>query len=139
MKNKIMIKKLIFIIVALFWFLPTMSGCLKTEEEKESGIKTNKNEGIISKYTVDNLVFQNTSLTYEGGTSTLTTEITNSGDENITVGSIEITFFDEDENKIISILGYIGDEIEPEETKILTSSVDKNLMEAINLKYSVVE
>ncbi len=102
--------------------------------EEKNGINT---AGIYEPKKLGDLLIEITNVTYENEISTLTTSINNNGDNPILVNTINMTFWDNEGKEIISILGYLGNLIEPGEYKILKSSVDMGLSNAADVEYKL--
>jgi hypothetical protein len=139
MKTKIMLIVLVLIIGVLIMLKFINKGDIddKTPSNGDQ-IEANTNIGIVREQTLDDLLFGETSLIYDNGESRFMTTIKNNGSINIHVGSINITFKDKDDRKIVSILGYIGADIKPNESRVLTSLVDQDLRHATKVEYDLI-
>lgn len=108
--------------------------------------QANTNTGITNEQTVEGIKIEKTSLVYENGTSTLTTQITNTGKTAKYVKSFNVTFKDKDGNVIIK-LGegtefapqYVGQTLEPGASTTLSFGVSQSLMDATTIEYSLNE
>lgn len=96
-------------------------------------------ETIYSKaQTVDGLTFENGKLEYKDGVSTYIVNVTNDNTDNYQLKYINITFTKAD-NSTETLIGYIGNELEPDEVKIITASIDDDLTDVTKLTFSIVK
>ena len=93
---------------------------------------------VLRNQEVDNLSFTNASLEYKDDASTFKVEVTNTNQEIYNLKYINIIFTDEADNTN-TLLGYIGNEINPNETKTIVASIDKDITNSVNLKYEIVK
>ena len=114
-------------------------GCNKKVDNKDDGIIQNVNEGVITNQKVGDLEFKNTSLTWNGNASLLETIITNTSDSDIYVKEFIIRFNDKDDNVIASLTGLVGKTIKAGESFRLNSSSYKDLTNAYNVYYEIVD
>ena len=124
MKNK-NIWILVLLIVITGFLLVVIGKSIATEESS-----------ILREQEVGSLVFKNAKLDYENGISKLEVEVENKG-EDLNLKYIDIIV--EEENINTRLIGYIGESIKKEETKIITASVDKNITKATNITYGIVK
>lgn len=104
--------------------------------EEELPIEYNTSPDIVKDHYFGDIKFWNIVLNLENGLSTLSCEATITGSE-LFQGTFRLIFFDQDDNKMIEMLRYIGEELFPDETRTITSSTDMNLMEASRLEFSM--
>jgi hypothetical protein len=134
-------KKLTAILLMSIITLPVLSGCGKNantdNDNNKAGEQANTNQGITETKNVGDLVIENTSLVYENGTSVLVTNVKNNGTTDVYVGSINIKFTAADGSEILTMLGYLGSNLKPSESKTLTTSVDQDLSSAKKVEYSL--
>jgi len=124
MKNK-NIWILVLLIVITGFLLVVIGKSIATEESS-----------ILREQEVGSLVFKNAKLDYENGISKLEVEVENKG-EDLNLKYIDIIV--EEENINTRLIGYIGESIKKEETKIITASVDKDITKATNITYGIVK
>jgi len=124
MKNK-NIWILVLLIVITGFLLVVIGKSMATEESS-----------ILREQEVGSLVFKNAKLDYENGISKLEVEVENKG-EDLNLKYIDIIV--EEENINTRLIGYIGESIKKEETKIITASVDKDITKATNITYGIVK
>ena len=124
MKNK-NIWILVLLIVIAGFLLVVIGKSMATEESS-----------ILREQEVGSLVFKNAKLDYENGISKLEVEVENKG-EDLNLKYIDIIV--EEENINTRLIGYIGESIKKEETKIITASVDKDITKATNITYGIVK
>ena len=94
------------------------------------------NSGYLRNQSVDNLSFENANLVYENGITTFTVEVYNESGENYSLKNISINLKN-DSNDITTLVGYIGEELETDEGKLITASIDKDLTDSTSLEYVV--
>ena len=95
-----------------------------------------KDSTILKDQEVEGLTFTNADLNVEKGISTLTVSVTNTNKETYSLNYIEIVVTDEKDNSD-TLIGYIGETIDPNETKIITASIDKDITESKSLDYII--
>ena len=111
------------------------------QEEQEEEIKkpeANNNEGIIKDRTENGMSFTETTLTILDSGSSFSTLVTNMTEEEIEVRLFEINFKDEKGEVIATLYGYVGGSILPKESKRVTSNIDVELKEAVDIEYKVI-
>ena len=123
-------KKLVAIIAGIILIIIIASIALAlTTGKKETAIKTksditaNTNAGIIKDEEYQGLGFTNVTLIRDNNQYTLTTDVTNNGKEVFTAKQVDIVLKDEKGNTIATLLGYIGDNLQPKETRTITASI----------------
>lgn len=100
------------------------------EKSKEPEMVANTNEGIIKEEDYNGLVFNNVSLITEKGYTTFTADVTNTNSEVSNISDVNINFYDENDNLIMSFRGNIGEDLNSGETRTITSSTKGNLNKA---------
>ena len=95
-----------------------------------------KDSTILKDQEVEGLTFTNADLNVEKGISTLTVSVTNTNKETYSLNYIEIVVRDEKDNSD-TLIGCIGETIDPNETKIITASIDKDITESKSLDYII--
>ena len=91
---------------------------------------------ILKDQVVDGLSFTNADLKVEDGVSTLTVNVTNENKEAYSLKYVEIKLTDSSDN-IISLIGYIGETLSSDETRIINASIDKDVSTATKLEYII--
>lgn len=132
-------KVLLITLIASISLLSIGCGCEKKEKKKEekTEIKVNSEENVVKDQEVETFKMTNTSLTYDGKMSTLLTDVTNISQNKEMLKSFNIIVKDKDGNEIITLLGYIGEEIEPGEIRTITSGTDMDLSKAASIEYTI--
>ena len=95
-----------------------------------------KESTILKDQEVEGLTFTNANLSVDKGISTLSVSVTNTNKEAYSLNYIEIVVKDDKENSN-TLIGYIGDTIEPNDTKIITASIDKDITNSTSLEYII--
>lgn len=118
----------------------TGCGCSKKEEKKEEKeeIKVNTNENVIKDQTLEVFEFKNTSLVYEDGNSKLETTVTNTGSETEYLKEFKIHVKDKDGNEIIELTGFVGDNIEAGQSRVIDSYYGQDLTDAESIEYEII-
>lgn len=112
---------LVMIIIAII--LGFTTGNKETAIKTKSDITANTNAGIIKNEEYQGLAFTNVSLIKDKKQYTLTTDVTNNNKENFTAKQVDIVLKDENGNTLATLLGYIGDDLKPNETRTITASI----------------
>ena len=94
------------------------------------------NSGYLRNQSVDNLSFENANLVYENGITTFTVNVYNESGSLYTLKNISINITDSS-NSVTTLIGYIGEELEKDEGKLITASIDKDLSDYTSLEYVV--
>ena len=113
------------------------TGCGK-KAELEENIKSNTNENVVKDQKLEVFEFTNTSLIYEEGTSKLETTVTNTSEEIVYLSEFKIHVTDENENEIIELIGFVGEQLQPKESRFITSYSIEDLTNASSISYEVV-
>jgi hypothetical protein len=130
--------------------LLVFTGCGKKEEinstetpsmddsQQVTDPEANVNPGIVDNQTVEEFYFENASLVYDNGTSTLETTVTNVSDTPATLEEFKIIFKDADVNVIVTLSGFVGGSLLAGESKVITSGASMDLTNAASVSYEVV-
>ena len=94
------------------------------------------NSGYLRNQTIDSLSFENANLVYENGITTFTVEVYNESGESYSLKNISINLTN-DSNDVTTLVGYIGEELETDEGKLITASIDQDLSNSTSLEYVV--
>lgn len=118
--------------------LLTITGCGKETKlpEINSDIKTNVNEKIIKSQEISGLKFDNTSVVYENGISTVTITITNVTESAMKVNTVNMIFVDS-EGLQTSLIALIDDNINPNQSITVSSNTDIDLTKAVSVEYKI--
>ena len=91
---------------------------------------------ILRNQTVDGLSFENANISCESGVCTFTVDVYNENKEKYTLKDIDLNFKQSDDS-IITLVGYIGSELESEEGRKITASIDKDIESSVDLEYKI--
>jgi len=94
------------------------------------------NIGYLRNQTVDGLSFENAELVYENGVTTFTVEVYNESGEKYSLKNISINLKDKN-GKVTTLIGYIGENLDEDEAKLIRASIDQDLSSTENLEYIV--
>ena len=143
MKKK---KIIIGIIIILIVFIVSLVFVKIINKNHKRTMKTtskisyyNSNEGVVKKAQVEGLEIDNINLKLDKTKSTLTAYVKNTTDKDISLRIIYIHVKDKKGKKITTLRGYIGNTIKPNETKKITSIVNRNLKNAYSFEYELVK
>lgn len=123
-----------------------ISGCGKEETPNnpeptiptEEQTKINTNDDVIGNKELEEFSFTNSSLSYENGSSTFETIVTNNSNNTTYLKEFKIIFKDNEGKEIVTLIGFVADNIGPNESKVITTSVDEDLTQATSIEYQVV-
>ena len=91
---------------------------------------------ILRNQTVDGLSFENANISCDSGVCTFTVDVYNENKDKYTLKDIDINFKQSDDS-VITLVGYIGSELESEEGRKITASIDKDIESSIDLEYKI--
>lgn len=86
---------------------------------------------------VSSLEIKNTAITKKGGLSWITADVKNTGSNKEKV-KLNLTFYDKDKKEITTFEGYI-EKIDKNQTTTLKTGITKDLSNAVNVKYTVIQ
>ena len=113
------------IIVVIGIVLVTVGKSISTEDSS-----------VLRNQIVENLSFENAEITCNSGICTYQVDVYNESGDTYTLKTIDINLKQEDES-IITLVGYIGDKLETEEGKKITASIDKDISNSTNVEYVI--
>lgn len=136
-------KKLIGIIMLTILTIGVTTGCgcekkNKKKETKEDEVKVNTNKDVIKDQNLEVFTFTNTSLIYENGRTTLETLVTNTSDNTETLSEFHILVKDKEGKEMITLVGFVGDQLKGKEQRLITSYTNEDLTKASSIEYSIV-
>ena len=142
-------KKILFTFLACGLILAT--ACGKKEDPTNNGdngnnggntnqpaIKeptANTETNVITETTIDGLTINNISLITEGTGSTFTADVVNTTDQEVNVKSFNIILKDADGNEVVTLLGYIGTTIAPNDSATMSTGVEMDLTNVKSVEY----
>lgn len=130
-------RKAIKILTIGICMIGLFTGCGKKAEPEEN-IKSNTNENVVKDQKLEVFEFTNTSLIYEEGTSKLETTVTNTSEEIVYLSEFKIHVKDENESEIIELVGFVGEQLQPKESRVITSYSVEDLTNASSISYEIV-
>ena len=132
-------KVIISISIVLLLGLTVGCGCSKKELKKEEEkVRVSTNENVIKDQQLEVFTFTNTMLIYEDNTSTFKTKVTNTSENTENLKEIKIHIKNELGEDIVVLPGYVGESINPNETKKITSSVGFDITDAFSVEYEII-
>lgn len=94
------------------------------------------NSGYLRNQSVEGLSFENAELVYENGITTFEVEVFNENESNFSLKYVNINLKDE-EGKVTTLIGYVGETLEVNEAKLITASIDQDLSNSVSLEYVI--
>lgn len=98
---------------------------------------SNPNSGFLPDQTVDGLNFQNAQMNIQNGISNYTVEVVNELKESYELKTIEVVLKDENGEELTILTGYIGNNLESGETKVLDASIDEEINAIHQVEYRI--
>lgn len=137
-------KKIMISSIAILISLCLITGCGKKKEADKpekpiprGDVNVNTNVDVVGDKEVETFKFENVSLVYDNGTSRLETKVTNTSDQVATLSQFRIHIM-KDGVQIANLPGYVGNSMQPGETRILTTTYGEDLTSATSVNYEVV-
>lgn len=121
-KILIIISLVVFLLIGIFLLIGNSFG--------------ESNRGYLRNQSVDGLSFENAELIYENGVTTFIVDVYNESGDVYSLKNISINLKDEN-NNVTTLIGYIGETLEKDESKLITASIDKDLSSSNNLEYVI--
>ena len=130
--------------------LLVFTGCGKKEEEKnneqqnneqqqvEQQPQVNTNEGVVEDKTLEEFTFTNTSMIYQNGETFLETTVTNTSANASYLHEFNIYAKDAEGKVLVTLKGFVGDNIPAGESKVISSGASMDLTKAARIDYEVV-
>ena len=117
-----------------------LTGCGKKKEtpketDEHKTVVTSKN--VIKEQTVEGLKIGNVDLNIVDGISSFTASVTNTTDKDIVVEQVDVTLKGKDGKELITLPGYVGGTIKPNESKNIISTTDMDLSKADSVAYKI--
>ncbi len=128
-KMLILIIVLTLVIAAILCFIFSLDKKEKDTKTSEK-ITSNTNPEIIKEEQYKGLKFSNITLIITKNTSTLSMDVTNTENIENSISQVNIPLKDKNGNVIITLVGYIGDDLKPNETRTIKASTSANLTKA---------
>ena len=133
--------KKVFRNVSLICLCLLLTGCFgkkKEEPKKENPNKTVVNsKNVIKEQTVEGLKIGNVDLNVIDGISSFGASVTNTTEKDVVIEQIDVTIKDKDGKALITLPGYIGGTIKPNESKNIISTTDMDLSKADSVSYKI--
>ena len=133
--------KKIYLLLLLLFIITGCSCSKKTNEKEEKKLKdveVNKNQEVTKDQELEMFTFTKTSLVYEDNTSYLTTLVKNNSNEKQYLQEFTIHIKDESGNDIVTLPGYVGDYLDADEERLITSSYRSDLTKASSISYEII-
>ncbi len=98
---------------------------------------SNPNSGFLPNQTIDGLSFENAQIDIQNGISKYTVEVINNLKENVDLQTIEVVLKNENGDELTSLIGYVGENLESGEKKILEASIDEEVNSIHQVEYHI--
>jgi len=115
---------IVLIIISAFLY---KKESLVPSNEKEKKIYANTSADLIKDTTYEGLEFTNIALITDKEYSTFTASVTNKKEEVINIENVNIILKDKKGNNVVTLLGNIGENLKPGETRTITASTKSEL------------
>ncbi len=128
------------IIVTLFICIIFITGC-GCEKKGEQNDKYTVNEGVLKEKKVGNLEIFDIEMELTEDGSVFTIYFKNISNETIDIKKFKLYFKDKDGNQLLNEpkeLDY-DQSIQPDETQCIIVAIDKNLSEAVDVDYEIIQ
>ena len=148
-------KKIINISLMLLVCLTLVTGCGKNDSKDKADIKDeinadgtlkedkNENKGVTKEQVIDGITINNVELKSTTYSSTISIKATNNTNDDITLKSFKLYLKDKDGNNILGDNEFatlsVYDTIKSKESKILSTTVDRNLSSIYSISYELVK
>ena len=133
-KKLIMLISIIPLLILVLILVNNISYSVNDNKNDSTNTQSIKNEQVVEGLKIsDNLIIQDKKL------YTYTTNVTNTTTETKKVDQLLFTFYDKENKKIVTLYGYIGREIEPNETVSVSASVDKDITKSEKLEIELMK
>lgn len=137
MMKKIALLSLIFVTLVA-------TGCGSKKEEKNENKKEpetiiNTQKDVIKNQEVDGLTMSNTVLSTTDGVTTLTVEVKNDSGEDYNLSKINVIVKDSTGNTLFTVPCYIGNVIASGATKMINTTLDVDLKDAVSIEYNIIK
>ena len=148
-------KKIINISLMLLVCLTLVTGCGKNDSKDKADIKDeinadgtlkedkNENKGVTKEQVIDGITINNVELKSTTYSSTISIKATNNTNDDITLKSFKLYLKDKDDNNILGDNEFatlsVYDTIKSKESKILSTTVDRDLSSIYSISYELVK
>ncbi len=133
--RKLYKREWILIIIAIISLGVLAFTLIKTDNTKANPEIISDN--ILSDVVIDNVSVTNVEINYENKLTTYTADITNMNKNDYKLLNISLTFKDDKDKTIATLIGYVGETLQPGVKKTITASVDMDVTNATKLKYII--
>ncbi len=135
-------KKLLLVVIIAILTTVIATGCFGKKQEENNNqeiFEPNTNQGVISEKTVDVFELKNTSLIWNGNSTDLETTVTNTSDEDAYLKEFKIHVYDENNNEIATMIGYVSAMIKAHTSRVMSTGHYANLTNAAKVEYEVIK
>lgn len=135
-------KKILLVVIIGILTTAIATGCFgkkKEENNNQEIFNPNTNQGVISDKTVDVFELKNTSLIWNGNSTDLETTVTNMSDEDAYLKEFKIHVYDENNNEIATMIGYVSAMIKAHTSRVMSTGHYANLTNAAKVEYEVIK
>lgn len=133
--RKLTKREWILIIIAIISLGVLTFTLIQTDDTKANPEMVSDN--ILEDVIIDNISFTNAELNYENKLSTYTVNVTNMNKNDYKLLNVSLTFTDDKDKVIATLIGYVGETLQPGVKKTVTASVDMDITNASKLKFII--
>ena len=121
-----------------------VKGCSKDDNSKPISIEKTEaieitDPEIIKDQVVDGLKFKNRVFVIQDGVSRIITEVTNNTGTDYSIKEYNIIIKDKNGKTLATLTGYVGEVIKNKDTKIIDTSIDRDLRDVATIEYIPVK
>lgn len=129
------------LILSLCFLTMVGCGCKNTKnKESEENLPFDVNFDISKETTVEGLEISNIQVVVDkNGISNYTATVTNTTETTYKLSQINMLIKNKEGKEVISLVGYIGTNMNPGESRKLSVNTDKNLMDGYEVEYTIIK
>lgn len=106
--------------------------------DKNEIMKKNKNESFLKYQIIDGLRFEKIDCVYDGKISTVSYEIKNVSDHEITFAGYDLQFLDKNNAPISSVALRITRTLDPDEVTTVSNEVFEDVSDAYSMNFKII-
>ena len=127
----------LFLCLCAIFLFTSGCGCDKKEETPQTNTNVETKAVTFDDQTVEGLNFTGASIVYDDEISQIVVTVQNTQEQAVTVDTVNMSFYDKDDNLLVQTVGYVGDELAPGESSQIVSNVTEDLREATKVVYEI--
>ena len=99
----------LFLCLCAIFLFTTGCGCDKKEETPQTNTNVETKAVTFDDQTVEGLNFTGASIVYDDEISQIVVTVQNTQEQAVTVDTVNMSFYDKDDNLLVQTVGYVGD------------------------------